>query len=196
MRTLPAAFFDRPTPLVARELLGTELVQGGVRLRIVETEAYCPGDSAAHAWRGQTARNLPMWGPPGHLYVYLCYGIHWMLNLVTETEGRAAAVLLRGAEVLEGAEVVRERRGGRLDLVGPGKVGQGLALDASWSGRPLGAGLSVLEGHPPPPEDIVAGPRVGIDYAEPADRLRPWRFCCGSAARPANLRKGWPRSRA
>jgi len=175
----------------ARELLGHELVQGDIRLRIVETEAYRPGDSAAHSCRGRTARNAPMWGPSGHLYVYLCYGIHWMLNLVCEDEGSAAAVLIRGCEVVDGHARVAERRGGRLDLLGPGKVGQALALDATWSGRPLGQGLSVVEGGHV--DEIVVGPRVGIDYAEPADRVLPWRFMCGSATRRSNVRKGDPR---
>ena len=92
-RSLKASFFDRDTRAVARDLLGCVLVVGQVHLRIVETEAYIPGDSANHSYRGQTPRNAPMWGPPGHLYVYLCYGIHRLLNLVTEAEGRPAAVL-------------------------------------------------------------------------------------------------------
>jgi len=172
----------------ARGLLGHELIQGSVRLRIVETEAYRPGDSASHAWRGRTARNAPMWGPPGQLYVYLCYGMHWMLNLVCEEEGSAAAVLIRGCEVVDGHAVVEARRGGRLDLLGPGKVGQALALDATWSGRPLERGLSLVAGGEV--GEIVVGPRVGIDYAEPADRVLPWRFMCGSATRRSNVRKG------
>ncbi len=175
----------------ARELLGHELVQGAIRLRIVETEAYRPGDSASHSWRGRTVRNAPMWGPPGHLYVYLCYGIHWMLNLVCEAEGSAAAVLIRGCEVVEGHATVAERRGGRLDLLGPGKVGQALALDATWSGRPLDQGLSIVDGGDV--GEILVGPRVGIDYAEPADRVLPWRFMGGSATGRSNLRKGDPR---
>ena len=191
MVDLELAFFRRDTVTVARELLGAELLAGSLRLRIVETEAYRPGDSGSHAWRGRTSRNAPMWGPPGHLYVYLCYGVHWMLNLVTEEDGVAAAVLVRGAEVLHGHELVTERRGGRLDLLGPGKVAAALAVDGDWSGRPLGWGLRVLAGETP--EEILAGPRVGIDYALPEHRLLPWRFLCGTAARPANLRKGLPR---
>ena len=192
MADLGPAFFGRDTVTVARELLGAEILAGTLRLRIVETEAYRPGDSGSHAWRGRTTRNAPMWGPPGHLYVYLCYGVHWMLNLVTEEEGVAAAVLVRGAEVLEGHALVSERRGGRLDLLGPGKVAAGLGVDGDWSGRPLGPGLRVLMGAPP--EEVLAGPRVGIDYALPEHRLLPWRFLCGTAARPGNLRKGLPRA--
>lgn len=171
---LPTAFYDRPTLEVAPELLGCEVVCGQVRLRIEEVEAYLPGDSACHAFRGRTPRNAPMWGPPGHAYVYLCYGIHHMLNFVTEAEGRPAAVLLRGCTVVEGRELVRTRRKGKLDLEGPGKVAQALGLDTSWSGRPLTDALYVAAGTPP--GTVVTGPRVGIDYAEPKDRDAPWRF--------------------
>jgi DNA-3-methyladenine glycosylase len=119
-----------------------------------------------------------MWGPPGHLYVYLCYGIHTLVNLVTEAEGRPAAVLLRAGEVVAGHDTVRERRGGRLDLIGPGKLGQGLGLDLGWSGRVLGQGMSVHKG--PAPGAIRTAPRVGIDAADPADVLAPWRYIASS----------------
>jgi len=171
---LQETFFSRPTLTVARALLGCTITRGPVRLRIIETEGYLPTDSACHAHRGRTPRNAPMWGAPGHLYVYLCYGIHNLLNLVTEPEGQPAAVLIRGCVVLDGAEVVRQRRGGRIDLVGPGKVGQALGLDTSWSGRALGDGLKVEAGVTP--ERVVTGPRVGIGYADPQDRDAPWRF--------------------
>jgi DNA-3-methyladenine glycosylase len=176
---LTQAFFARPTLEVAQELLGCVLQAGDVRLRVVETEAYLPGDSANHSFRGKTARNAPMWGPPGHVYVYLCYGLHNMVNLVTEADGRPAAVLIRGATVLAGHDLVRARRGGRLDLIGPGKVGQGLGLTTSSSGRALGVELAIHRGAPP--SQVRAGPRVGIDYASPEDRAAPWRF-----------RGGWP----
>jgi DNA-3-methyladenine glycosylase len=173
---LPSAFYDRPTLEVARGLLGCEVGMGPVVLRIVETEAYLPGDSAAHASRGRTPRNAPMFGPPGHAYVYLCYGLHQMLNFVTEAEGRPAAVLLRGAVVVAGEALVRERRGGRLDCIGPGKLGAALGIDTRWSGAPLDGsrGLTVEPG--PPPDTVRAGPRVGIDYALPEHRDAPWRF--------------------
>jgi len=171
---LPISFYDRSTLVVARELLGCHIHLDEVVLRIVETEAYLPNDTACHAFRGRTPRNEPMWGPPGYAYVYLCYGIHTLLNFVTEREGVAAAVLIRGCEVVEGHEVVTSRRGGRRDLIGPGKVGQALALDTSWTGRPLQGPLLVSRGSPP--TQVEAKPRVGIDYAEPADRDAPWRF--------------------
>jgi DNA-3-methyladenine glycosylase len=171
---LNPAFFDRDTKQVARDLLGCVIHRGEVGVRILETEAYFPGDSANHAYRGKTTRNAPMWGPPGHLYVYLCYGIHTLVNLVTEAEGRPAAVLIRAAEVVTGHDTVRSRRGGRLDLIGPGKVGQALGLDLGWSGRPLGQGLRVVRGTAPP--EVRTAPRVGIDAADPADVAACWRY--------------------
>jgi len=115
-----------------------------------------------------------MWGPPGHLYIYLCYGIHILVNLVTEAEGRPAAVLIRAAEVVTGHETVRSRRGGRLDLIGPGKVGQALGLDLAWSGRSLGQVLRVVRG--PAQSEVRTAPRVGIDAADPADVAACWRY--------------------
>jgi len=173
-RPLPVSFFDRDTRVVARELLGCIIVRGEVQVRVVETEAYFPGDSANHAFKGKTPRNAPMWGPPGCLYVYLCYGIHTLLNLVTEASGRPAAVLIRAGEVVAGHELVSQRRGGRLDLIGPGKVGQALAMDTGWSGRPIGDGLSVVRG--PAPVAVRTAPRVGIDAADPADVAALWRY--------------------
>ena len=167
-------FFARHTVTVARDLLGCTLESGPVRLRIVETEAYRAGDSACHAWRGETPRNAPMWGPAGRAYVYRCYGIHLMLNLVTEEEGTPAAVLVRGAVVEAGAEAVKARRGGRLDLLGPGKLAQGLGVALDWSGRPLEELFRLRMGALP--AEIHASARVGIDYALPEDRARPWRF--------------------
>jgi DNA-3-methyladenine glycosylase len=164
----------RPTLEVAQGLIGWVLVHGEVQLQIVETEAYLPGDSAAHAWRGRTPRNAPMFGPPGHLYVYLCYGIHQLVNIVTEPEGTPGAVLIRGGRVLTGQELVRQRRGGRLDCIGPGKVGAALGLHTGMSGLPLGGQVQLWPGEAPGP--ILAGPRVGIDYALPEDRAAPWRF--------------------
>lgn len=171
---LKSAFFDRDTREVARELVGCIISVGEVEVRILETEAYFPGDSANHAFRGKTKRNAPMWGAPGHLYVYLCYGIHTLVNLVTEAEGRPAAVLIRAGEAVGGLEIIRARRGGRLDLIGPGKVGQALGLDLSWSGRALGEGAYIRSGERP--VKIRTAPRVGIDSADPADVAALWRY--------------------
>ena len=176
---LPEDFFARDTLRVARELLGAHLVRDEVVLRITEVEAYLPGDTANHCRAGRTPRNAAMWGPPGRAYVYLCYGIHHLLNLVTGEDGVGTAVLIRAAEPVAGLDVVRARRGGRSGpvlLTGPGKVGQALALDTGWSHHPLTApgGLEVRAGTPP--SSVLVGPRVGVDYAAPEDRDAPWRL--------------------
>jgi DNA-3-methyladenine glycosylase len=181
----PQSFFARDALIVARDLLGQLLCRDDVVLRITEVEAYrhpgsLPGgDSASHARAGRTARTEPMFGPPGHAYVYVCYGIHSMLNLVTDREGEASAVLIRAAEPVEGLETITARRGGitgPASLTGPGKVGAALGLDRSWSGHALfepGA-LVLCEG--PRVERILAGPRVGIDYATARDRKALYRL--------------------
>ncbi|AKF07108.1 DNA-3-methyladenine glycosylase [Sandaracinus amylolyticus] len=185
---LTQAFFAREVEIVARDLLGRHLVRDRgtpdeVVLRITETEAYGgPEDTASHCRAGRTARNAPMWGPPGHAYVYVCYGLHQMLNLVTGEEGRGQAVLIRSCELVSGGEIVRARR--RMDrdapalLAGPGKVGAALALDRSFSGASLfdeGA-LEAHEGTPIVDRDVLVGPRVGVDYANARDRAAKKRF--------------------
>lgn len=173
---LDSAFFDRPADLVAPDLLGCILVTADVELRIVETEAYRQDDTACHAHKGRTPRTEPLFGPPGCAYVYLCYGIHRLVNLVCEADGVAGGVLVRGATIVRGTDVVRGRRGGRLDLIGPGKVGQALQARLEWTGRALGVDLAVRRGGMHPGERVRSGPRVGIDYADKVDRERPWRF--------------------
>jgi DNA-3-methyladenine glycosylase len=179
-RALPRSFFARDVLEVAPDLLGRHLRLGDVVLRITEVEAYrWPGDTACHARSGRTERNAPLWGPPGRAYVYLCYGLHHMLNLVTGDDGEAQAVLVRAAEPVAGLATIRRRRGGKdgpVLLTGPGKIGQALGLDTTWSHRAVYGkdGLLVLPGDPP--RDVLVGPRVGIDYAEPAHRRLPWRF--------------------
>lgn len=185
-RSLPRSFFARDVLQVAPDLLGRHLQRDDVVLRITEVEAYrWPGDTACHARAGRTDRTAPLWGPPGRAYVYLCYGLHHLLNIVTGDDGQAQAVLVRAAEPVVGLSTIARRRGGKQGpvlLTGPGKIGQALDLDTSWSHRPLygRAGLRLLPGAPP--EDIRVGPRVGIDYAEPADRALPWRFAVGDSA--------------
>lgn len=189
------ALLAGPVEEAARGLLGCELVHGEVVLRITEVEAYGgPEDSASHARHGRTPRNEPMWGPPGRAYLYFCYGMHWMLNVVTGPEGAARAVLIRGAEVRAGAELVLARRGATRsgpDLcAGPGKVAQALGLDRSQDREPLllRRGLWLRAGAPP--AEILAGPRVGIAFASPADRRRPWRFAEAGGAGVSRPRLG------
>jgi len=175
-------FFARPAWLVAPELLGCVLEhrsdEGVVAVRLVEVEAYGGGDDpASHAWRGRTARNAAMYGPPGTLYVYFVYGMHWCVNLVCEEEGTATAVLLRAGEVVAGAGPAARRRGTGppRDLArGPARLAQALGLDGSWDGADLcgpdGAlAIRAREGEPPP---IDIGPRVGVVRAAET----PWRF--------------------
>ncbi|MED5371988.1 MAG: DNA-3-methyladenine glycosylase [Myxococcota bacterium] len=162
----------------ARRLLGMHLVAGEVTLAITEVEAYRgPSDTAAHSAKGRTARTEPMFGPAGHAYVYLCYGIHHMLNIVAGPQGHG--VLVRACEPVSGLAQIQARRGGRSGpvlLTGPGKVGQALAIDRSLSGHDvLSPGpLELREGTPP--QSVLHGPRVGIGYASPEHQRAPWRL--------------------
>ncbi|HHS96728.1 MAG TPA: DNA-3-methyladenine glycosylase, partial [Chloroflexi bacterium] len=150
MTRLRREFFDRDTLEVARDLLGRVLVRvlDGERLsgRIVEVEAYIgEDDRASHARFGPTERNAAMYGPPGHAYVYLIYGVHHCLNLVTGPEGFPAAVLIRALEPLEGVEQMRGLRGGRPDLTnGPGRLCQALGIDLRFDGADLCAPDALL----------------------------------------------------
>jgi DNA-3-methyladenine glycosylase len=159
---LPRAFYDRDTVTVARELLGKHLVHdaGGVERvgRIVEVEAYLgPHDRAAHSSRGLTERTRVMFGPPGHAYVYLIYGMHWCMNIVTEGEGHASAVLLRALEPVSHVE-------GRTR--GPGLLCRAMGIDGTLNGHDLTGGeLYVAEDPQAAPLHIVRRPRIGVDYA-------------------------------
>lgn len=145
-------------------------------VRITETEAYrAPDDRACHAYGNRrTARTETMFGPPGTAYVYLCYGIHHLFNVVTGPRDTAHAVLVRAGEPIEGLEVIRRRRQGRRNLaVGPGVLTQALGIRTEHDGHDLAAGPIWLE-----PDQTLpsrAGPRVGVDYAGTC-ALRPWRF--------------------
>lgn len=178
-KLLPQAWYVRDVVEVARDLVGRYLKRGQVVLRITEVEAYNgPTDSASHTSKGRTPRNEPMWGPGGHAYVYLCYGIHNMLNVVTgDAEGKA--VLIRSAEVVKGEPTVRVRRNGLTGpgmLTGPGKLGQALDLSTELSGHPFyhAGGLEILAGTPA--RRLISGARVGIDYARPKDVRARLRF--------------------
>ncbi|RKZ09080.1 DNA-3-methyladenine glycosylase [bacterium] len=189
---LGETFFAHPVEDVAEALLGKVLVhrdrEGLVALRLVEVEAYRGEgqDEASHAHRGPTPRNHQMFETPGRLYVYLCYGVHHCLNVVCEAEGRAAAVLLRGAEVLSGGSILARRRGhaGYGIANGPGTLAQALGADLGWDGRSLLAGETGFWPGPSPGE-IRQTTRIGISrgrsdllrFFDPASR-------CVSRARP------------
>ncbi len=190
LRPLPPSFYRRDAEAVARELLGRWLVRrpaGGepLVLRIVEAEAYLGApDRASHAWAGRrTARNASLYLPGGHAYVYFIYGMHHCLNAVTGQADLGSAVLLRAGEPVAGAEAMAARRGlGRPprpgDLAGgPGRLCQALAIDRALDGAPLWRGdlLTITQGEPAAPDEIAAGPRIGVAYAaEAADW--PLRF--------------------
>lgn len=161
-------------------LLGKYLRRQDVVLQITEVEAYRPNDSACHGRFGITARTAPVFGPGGHAYVYLCYGLHIMLNVVADKEGVGAAVLIRSCAPVKGIKTIQHRRRQNTEkpvlLSGPGKVGQSLGISTEWSGHPMFApgGLELLDG--PKPEKILVGPRVGIEYASKEDVNALWRF--------------------
>ncbi len=166
-----------PVDQVAPTLLGATLRRGDVAVRLTEVEAYDgSSDPASHAHRGRTTRNAIMFGPPGHLYVYFSYGMHWAANVICGPQGHAAGVLLRAGEVVEGVDVARARRGRARDrdlARGPGRLCAALDLTADQKGcYLLGDGPVRLELPAEPPEMIMVGPRVGVSVE--ADR--PWRF--------------------
>ena len=183
-------FFDRSVHEVARELIGFRLAIGPTAGIIVETEAYEASDPACHAYVGRTTRNEVLFGPPGHAYVYLSYGIHSLLNFVTEPEGTASAVLIRALEPTEGIDLMRERRGQeRIETLcsGPGKLAEALGIDLSLNGadlfqppfelsEPAGEWATV---------DVVTGPRIGITKAAEL----PWRY---SVSGSRYVSRPWP----
>ncbi len=178
---LPQSFYLRPVEVVARDLLGQRLCRDGVVLRITEVEAYAgPEDSASHGRHGRTARNAPMWEEGGRAYLYLCYGLHRMLNVVTGAAGHCGAILVRACEPADGIERILARRGmakvAPALLAGPGRVAQALDLDLGFSGHPLFAPGGLELRAAAPPRRILAGPRIGVEFAAAADRARPWRF--------------------
>jgi len=185
MNILTGKFYRRDTLRVARELLGKKLVRriNGLDLSgvISETEAYCGRtDSACHAYRGKTARNAVMFGKPGHAYVYFTYGMHYMLNLVTEEEGNPCAVLIRAIVPLTGIktmEVLRNRQGPELTN-GPAKLCQALSIDKSLNGRDvtLGHELWVEDYREISAKSIISTPRIGIGYAHKEHKEALWRF--------------------
>lgn len=176
---LPRSFYQRDALTVAYDLIGSLIRRDDVILRITEVEAYrYPNDSANHCHKGKTKRNAPMWEAGGVAYIYLCYGMHNMFNIVTNSEGEGAAVLIRSCQPVSGIEIIASRRGGRTgpdSLTGPGKVGAALNIDRTWCSEPLfrSGGVELHRGEPP--LHLATGPRIGIDYAKPQDARAPWR---------------------
>lgn len=180
-RPLSRRFYARPALEVARDLLGRDLVlpapEGPLVARLVETEAYEEADPASHSFRGRTARTEVMFGPPGHLYVYFTYGMHFCVNVVTGTDGEGSAVLLRAAEPLAGLPEMARRRGTtneRLLCAGPGRLTQAFGLGRRHNGVDLtrSDGLHLRPGRRVADDGVVTTPRVGIRVATD----RPWRF--------------------
>lgn len=180
MRPLRRSFFSRPAELVAPDLLNQVIVCGARAGRIVEVEAYRgTDDPASHAHRGPTPRAAIMFGPPGHLYVYLSYGVHWCANVVAHEPGAAGAVLIRAVEPLAGIEAMWAARPAarRLsDLAsGPGKVCQALGISKTENGTDLvdaASPVRVVSDGTEPPTDPRVGTRIGISAAVDV----PWRF--------------------
>jgi DNA-3-methyladenine glycosylase len=174
------AFFAREVHAVARDLVGCTLLLDGVGGVIVETEAYAPDDPASHSYRGRTRRNAAMFGPPGHLYVYRSYGIHWCANVVTGPEGIGAAVLLRALEPLVGLGEMTRRRGTADPLLlcsGPGRLTQALGVTGEHDGRSLLRPPFSIES-PGERAAVVSAPRIGISSATDL----PWRYCLGGSS--------------
>jgi len=182
---LTREFYDRPTLLVARQLLGARLIRvmDGVRLggMIIETESYIgEEDLGCHARAGKTKRNAVMYGKPGQAYIYFTYGMHWMLNSVTERQGFPAAVLIRAMEPVESVDIITSRRHGG-DTFGPAKLTQALGIDGSLNGVDLcsrKAGLWIEKGVSITDAEVITGPRVGLENVPEPWRSKPWRFRC------------------
>ncbi|MBZ9595138.1 DNA-3-methyladenine glycosylase [Streptomyces yangpuensis] len=183
---LSRSFFDRPVLTVAPDLLGRTLVrrteEGPLELRITEVEAYeGESDPGSHAYRGRTARNASMFGPPGHAYVYFIYGMWFSLNLVCGPAGHASGVLVRAGEITVGADLAAKRRvsarNPRELAKGPARLATALDVDRSLDGTDLCGGpdspLSLLAGTPTSSDLVSSGPRTGVGGAG-ADH--PYRF--------------------
>lgn len=179
-RRLRRPFYARDPLAVAPDLLNKVLVHGPRAGRIVEVEAYRgTDDPASHAYRGPTPRTEVMFGPPGHLYVYFTYGMHWCANAVTSRDGEAGAVLIRALAPLRGVDQMRAARPAARRLVdvanGPAKACQALGIDGHHDGADLVVaehGLTIVDDGVAPPDAPLAGPRIGISVAVDL----PWRF--------------------
>ncbi|GGO22703.1 DNA-3-methyladenine glycosylase [Micromonospora parathelypteridis] len=187
-------------PETAQRLLGWEITAGGVRVRLTEVEAYAGTgeDPASHAHRGSTPRTAVMFGPAGYAYTYFVFGMHWCLNIVSGGEGEAAAVLLRAAEVVDGVDIARERRGDVPDrdlARGPARLVVALGITAAANGTSMIDGNGPLLLTPPtrpvPRSAISAGPRVGVAAAHDI----PWRFWITDDPTVSSYRRHVPRRR-
>ena len=179
---LPKSFYKQDTISIARSLLGknfTRIFQDRVLMgKIVETEAYHEiGDPSCHAHRGKTVRNAVMFGQPGHLYVYFTYGMHYCMNVVTEAEGIAAAVLIRALEPFEGIDIMQKNRGVQISQKnlcnGPAKLCQAFGITKEQNGQSLQSeDLYIADGDPVVDSAIVVSTRIGISKGKDL----PWRF--------------------
>ena len=161
MKRLEYAFFHRPCLEVARDLVGKVLVYDGRMLRISETEAYCgEADTACHAHKGRTKRTDVMYRDAGTVYIYLCYGMHWMLNIVTGEKEQPEAVLIRACE----------------EAPGPGKLTKKLGITGALNGESMVNSPELWIGDDGFVCDVASGKRVGIGYASQEDQDRLWRF--------------------
>ncbi|MGW0915565.1 DNA-3-methyladenine glycosylase [Streptomyces sp. NPDC002784] len=205
---LPRDFFDRPVLEVAPDLLGRILVRstpdGPILLRLTEVEAYNgPDDPGSHAYRGRTARNDVMFGPPGHVYVYFTYGMWHCMNLVCGPDGTASAVLLRAGEIIEGAELARGRRlSARNDkelAKGPARLATALGVDRALDGTdacaPGETPLRILTGRPTPSDQVRNGPRTGVSGDGGNGDLHPWRYWIADDPTVSPYRAHVPRRR-
>jgi DNA-3-methyladenine glycosylase len=173
-KALKRGFFGRSVHEVAPDLIGATLLVNGVGGIIVELEAYHHTDPAAHSYHGPTPRNLVMFGPPGFIYVYRSYGIHWCVNFVCEPQGSASAVLIRALQPTHGIAAMQRRRGlqdERSLCSGPGKLTQALEITHKHNGLPLDAPPIALHTRPQTP-DVITGPRIGLTKAVEL----PWRY--------------------
>ena len=161
MKRLDYAFFHRPCLTVAEELVGKVLVHEGKMLRISETEAYCgEADTACHAHKGRTKRTEVMYGEAGTAYVYLCYGVHWLLNVVTGEREEPEAVLIRAC----------------VEAPGPGRLTKKLGITGQWNGKSMVDSGGLWIGDDGFSCGVAADTRVGIGYASQEDQQRLWRF--------------------
>ena len=187
MKPLPESFYTRDTVEVARDLIGKTLIrrEGKTRISgmIIETEAYRgEEDLACHCRAGRTPRTEVMYGPAGIAYVYLIYGMYWLLNVVTESVGKPGAVLIRAIEPLEGLEIIARRRAGQARknwTDGPGKLSRALNIAGDLNGANICSGavsLNITQGKEISPEAIQSGPRVGLESVPEPWRSIAWRF--------------------